>query len=178
MNAPNNAFILAPARAIILTSYWTNRLCRWLLVALGSAMFAVVLLQVVCRYLFNNSLFWSEEAARMLLVQITFLGAAVAYYGKFHIMVDIAVARAGKSLRRVMNTAGLLVCGALFLAMLVYGRDFSQVLALQRAASLPVNLAVPFVIIPASGAIMLLHTLAMFLQEWLDLKPGGAEAGA
>lgn len=174
MTDSRNAFILAPARAVIAASAWINRLCRWLLVILGSAMFAVVLLQVICRYLFNNSLFWSEEAARMLLVQITFLGAAVAYYGKFHIMVDIVVTRVRKPWRGILNTAGLLVCAALFLAMLVYGRDFSQVLALQRAASLPVNLAVPFVIIPASGAIMLLHTLAMLLQEWLSL-PGQPE---
>ena len=141
-------------------------------------MIAVVIFQVVCRYLFNDSLFWSEELARMLLVQITFLGAAVAFRNRAHIAVDILAARLGPRLRRLLHTASLLACAALFAAMLVYGWSFGQTLILQRAASLPINLAVPFAVIPISGGVLLLHCLAMFIEQWGLGGPGLDNSGA
>ena len=35
------------------------------------SMFVVSLLQVICRYIFNNSLTWSEELARYLFVWVS-----------------------------------------------------------------------------------------------------------
>jgi TRAP-type C4-dicarboxylate transport system permease small subunit len=134
-------------------------------------MVAVILLQVICRYLLNNSLFWSEELARMLLVQITFLGAAAAFHGRLHIVVNIITSTASPQLRRLLDTICILVCAALFATMLVYGLDFCQTLRLQRAASLPVSLTVPFAVIPISGGIMLLHCLGMLTEHWIGPTP-------
>lgn len=39
----------------------------------------VILLQVVCRYVFNAPLSWPEEAARYMMVWMTFLAAPYAY---------------------------------------------------------------------------------------------------
>ena len=160
------AAVSALSKGIIALSARLNRATRALLVCAAGAMIAVVLLQVICRYLFNNSLSWSEELARMLLVQITFLGAAAAFHSRVHIAVDFASNAAPPRLKRLLRTACVLICAALFTAMLVYGLKFGQTLVLQRAASLPVSLAAPFMIIPASGGIMLLHCLAMLLEQW------------
>ena len=165
---PTRQFAVLPAlcRGILLLSAWVNRLFCGLLVCISAAMIAVVVLQVVCRYLFNNSLFWSEELARMLLVQITFLGASVAFRNRLHIAVDILAARLRPRSRQLLYTVSLLVCAALFAAMLV-------------------NLAAPFAIIPISGGVLLLHCLAMFIEQWGlggqdpdPGDPGGANTGA
>ena len=182
---PTRQFAILPVlcRGILLLSAWVNRLFCGLLVGFSAAMIAVVVLQVICRYLFNNSLFWSEELARMLLVQITFLGAAVAFRKRAHIAVDILAARLGPRSRRLLHIVSLLACAALFAAMLVYGWSFGRILVLQQAASLPVNLAVPFAVIPVSGGVLLLHCLAMFIEQWGLAGPdldnsGGADTSA
>lgn len=154
------------SKGTIALSTRLNRVVCGLLVCAAAVMIAVVLLQVICRYLFNSSLFWSEELARMLLVQITFLGAAAAFHSRMHIAVDIVVNAVGPKIRRILASACLLVCAALFTALLVYGLNFSKILCLQQAASLPVNRAVPFAVIPISGGVMLLHAVAMLLAEW------------
>ena len=169
-------------KGIILLSALVNRACCGLLICASATMIAVVVLQVVCRYLFNNSLFWSEELARMLLVQITFLGASVAFRSRGHIAVDILVARLGSRSRQLLQTVSLLACAALFAAMLAYGWSFGQTLVLQQAAALPVNLAVPFAVIPVSGGVLLLHCLAMFIEQWGRAGPApdnsdGVDAG-
>ena len=166
MPACRHALAPALSKRITALSARLNQAVSALLICAAGAMIAVVLFQVICRYLLNNSLSWSEELARMLLVQITFLGAAAAFHGRMHIAVDIVVSAAGPKTRRILATVCLLVCAALFAAMLVYGLAFSKILYLQQAASLPINRAVPFVVIPLSGGIMLLHAVAMLFAEW------------
>ena len=47
--------------------------------------------QVVCRFLLNSSLTWSEELCRYLFVEMVFLGAGVCVLEKKHASVDIIV---------------------------------------------------------------------------------------
>jgi TRAP-type C4-dicarboxylate transport system permease small subunit len=58
-----------------------SRVSRCLEILTATLLLVVVGLvsaQVVARYVFNASLTWSEEAARMTFVYLTFLGAALA----------------------------------------------------------------------------------------------------
>ena len=47
--------------------------------------------QVVCRFVLNSSLTWSEELCRYLFVEMVFLGAGVCVLEKKHASVDIIV---------------------------------------------------------------------------------------
>ena len=57
---------------------------------LGTTMYwalcLVVFLQVVCRFLLKVPSPWTEEIARYLLVQITFLGSAIALREETHLV--------------------------------------------------------------------------------------------
>ncbi|MBU0583739.1 MAG: TRAP transporter small permease [Alphaproteobacteria bacterium] len=50
----------------------------------------VVFLQFFTRYVLNNSLGWTEEIARFLLIAVTFLGAIMAVRKESHIAVELA----------------------------------------------------------------------------------------
>ena len=52
------------------------------------ALFIVVFLQFFTRYVLNDSLTWTEEMARYLLVAITFIGSAMAMRKGSHIAVE------------------------------------------------------------------------------------------
>ncbi|MGP9677983.1 TRAP transporter small permease [Halomonas sp. AOP27-A1-41] len=55
------------------------------LILLGGVVFA----QFLSRYVFNHSIGWTEEGARMLLVMLVFIGAAGAASRRGHIYVEI-----------------------------------------------------------------------------------------
>jgi len=58
-----------------------------------AAVTIVVLIGVVARYVLSISLPWAEEVARLLLVWLTFMGAAAATYKRTNIRVDTIYAR-------------------------------------------------------------------------------------
>ena len=62
---------------------------KGILVAIVAAFIVIVFAQVVCRYVFNNSLSWSEELARTLFVEMIFLASPICVLEKRHITVDI-----------------------------------------------------------------------------------------
>ncbi len=142
-----------------------NRWVERLLAAIGMTMAAIVAVQVVCRYLFNNSLFWSEEAARYLLVWLTFLGAAAAYYRGVHPGIDILSPYLGPGLRRGKTIAVHLVCLAFFLVMIWQGAVFGHFVRFQTSPSLALPMWAVVLAIPVGGSILACHCLLFLLRD-------------
>ena len=60
-------------------------------VGLLVGMTAIVLLQVIGRYILTNPYIWTEEVTRLLLIWLTFLGGAAVTRRGLHIAVDMFV---------------------------------------------------------------------------------------
>lgn len=72
---------------------WLDAIMGWLLVLLMASMALVVFLQVFYRYVLNNPLPWPEEAARMAVVWLSFIGAYMAMRKDSHIGINLLVAK-------------------------------------------------------------------------------------
>lgn len=64
----------------------------------------VVFLQFFTRYVLNNSLAWTEEIARYLLIGVTFLGSVMAVRKRSHIAVEFIYRWFNRPLRRALQT--------------------------------------------------------------------------
>lgn len=147
-----------------------DTLCRWLLCICGAAMAIITASQVFFRYVLNNSLFWSEELGRVLLIQLTFLGAAVALKAHAHIGLDFVVRGLSEKNRKYAAILVQLLSSVFFVVMMWYGFQFAFFLKSQSTATLGISRMIPFLAIPLSGAIMLVHSLACIF-EILDFTP-------
>lgn len=116
-------------------------------------------IQVFCRYGLNYSLFWAEEVGRICLAWITFLGATTAYAHRQHVGVDFVTRRLPTRLKRVTAFIVWAASMAFFGTMLVYGICFIAFVSGQRTAALALPMAVPYGVIPVSGAVFILHGL-------------------
>ncbi|MCF3936002.1 TRAP transporter small permease [Acuticoccus sp. M5D2P5] len=64
----------------------------------------VVFLQFFTRYVLNDSLGWTEEIARFLLIGVTFIGSIMAVRKGSHIAVEILYRWMPRVLRRILQT--------------------------------------------------------------------------
>ena len=142
-----------------------NSWVEYLLFGLGLTMTLVVAVQVFFRYVLNQSLFWSEELARFLLVWLSFLGASVAYRRKAHPGVDVLSSRMPDSLRKMFAVIVHSVSLIFFFVMILYGCRFAYFVRLQISPALYVPKWIIFSIVPLSGLIFLIHGITFLLHE-------------
>jgi TRAP-type C4-dicarboxylate transport system permease small subunit len=136
-----------------------NRIAEILLFAIGLGMAILTGAQVFSRYLLNHSLFWSEEVGRICLVWISFLGASAAYKRRVHIGVDFLVVRLPRHIQHLTAVLVLLLSMLFFSILIAYGASFAYFVAGQKTAALGLPLIFPYLVVPVSGALFLLHAL-------------------
>jgi TRAP-type C4-dicarboxylate transport system permease small subunit len=99
---------------------WVNRGFRALeaiMVLLLAAMVAMVLGNVIMRYVFDSGIAISEEMSRYFFVWLTFIGAVVVYREHAHLGVDTllrVLPKAGRKGCMVVSDLLVLVCCAVF----------------------------------------------------------------
>jgi len=82
------------------------------------SLWAIVIImgaQVIMRYLFSNSISWSEELSRYFFIWFTFLGISFAVKNNSHIRIDIIETTFPK-MKKPLETFGDLI----FLAFCIY----------------------------------------------------------
>lgn len=79
----------------------------------------VVFLQFFTRYVLNDSLGWTEEIARFLLIAVTFTGSVMATRKNSHIAVEFLYRYVPRPVRRVSQFAIDLISTAFYAGMAV-----------------------------------------------------------
>lgn len=134
------------------------------LAILGITMACVVILQVIFRYVFNNSLFWSEELARYLLVWLTFLGASCAYYRKVHPSIDLLTNRLHVKAKFTLEIAVHMISLCLFVVMIYHGTLFSYFVRMQISPAMAIPKWIIFSVIPLSGILFSLYCITFIIS--------------
>ncbi len=91
---------------------WVEAAARWLSMALIIGLSVMVFVKVLFRYVFDNPIVWSDEVIMLMLLALTYLGAAVAAYQHKHIYVELLesiVSRHSEKASGVLRTITSLV---------------------------------------------------------------------
>lgn len=140
--------------------------------AILAVMLVVILAQVVSRYVFNNSLAWTEELSKSLMVWTTFLVAPWALRTGANVGIDLFAAALPSRLRYAVEVAiSALVLWILFVLLResvgFVGRGLQS-----RMSTLPVSTGLVYAIIPVSLGAMLLSGVEILLRQFGELLSG------
>ncbi len=119
----------------------------------------IVLWQVFSRELLSDSPSWSEESARILLVWIGFLGAAIGFREGAHIAVTFLVDRFPAAFGAVIGRGIQVLVLGFGLFLVVQGSQF--VIEAQHATLPGTGLprSVLYLMMPVAGAMLILCTV-------------------
>lgn len=127
----------------------------------------VMLLQIVCRYIFNNSLIWSEEFCRYCYIYFVFVGTALAVREQSELRVDAVVSILPKKTRRALNV----VVDVIVFLMLVYLSYWSipMVWAMYQKGGSSPAMKLPMFIVYLSAPIGLILSTLRYLQKFYQM---------
>ncbi len=128
----------------------------------------VVFLQFFTRYILNDSLAWTEEIARFLLIAVTFIGAIMATRKGSHIAVEFLFRWMNRPVRRVVQAIIDLVSVAFFAALTLFSVQLAG-----RTGQMMVSIDVPkslvYWAVAVCFAMMTFHAARI---GWRHLRSG------
>ena len=121
---------------------------------------AVVLLQVLMRYLFATPNPWSEELSRFAFIWVSLLGASLAVEHRAHFGFDQVTKKLAPRARRAVERFAWAVVLAFALLLIGTGIALMDLTLGERSAALNLPVALVYAAAPVSGALMAIHLLA------------------
>jgi len=146
---------------------WALDAVRLVCIVQASALFVIVVLAVIGRYVFGKSLTWTEEVPRYLLVWISFLGAAACVARREHVGFDVLFNALPDAVRRWLGAAiGLLIL-AFGWNMFRYGITFVKDFGPDLMETIPFKNYWYYVAMPIAGALLLLFAVKNIVDSLL-----------
>jgi len=145
-------------------------------------MSVVVFVQVVCRFVLQSSLPWSEELSRYLLVWVSFLGGAYGVRQGAHIGVEAFMLLFPKKIQKIVaifvTIASIFLCAVI----LKYGFDIvsTQLSKMQVSPAMRIPMGYMYAAIPIGMVFFIIRYVQMLFEQVKDfnakdVKVGGAE---
>ena len=138
---------------------------------------AVVFAQFFSRYVLNDSIAWTEEIARYLLIAVAFAGAPIAVRKNTHIHVEFFYRFINRSLARFLSVLVDLIRIVFF----AYGSWISwkilKIMKAQYMTAVHVSMAWIYTLVFAGFLLMTFRAVQVTIKHWrqgyssLDYKP-------
>ena len=132
---------------------------RWALSGMLAVMTLLIAWQVLARFVIGDSLSFSEEISRFLMVWLVLLGSAYAARNGRLMKVDILEAVVPDRFR----TSILIVAGSVsilfYLVLVVFGFLIVDAVSYQLTPATQISMSIPMAALPVGGVFLVLNTL-------------------
>jgi TRAP-type C4-dicarboxylate transport system permease small subunit len=159
----------AAMRSLMDALYW---LCVWVAGTALVLISAVIPWAVYTRYVINQAASWPEPTAVLLMIVLTFFGAAACYRVGLHMRMSFFVSLLPRRLQHASTILVELLMGLIAVFMVYWGFKLVAATWQNSIADFPeLSVGVTYLPIPLGGAILLL-----FIIERLTIGPPPAAA--
>ena len=155
----------------MLKKIWDN-LEEFIIVPPIFAMSIIIFIQVICRYVFQNSLTWSEELARYMFVWLVYFSVSFTARRQKHIRIDAAINLYPKKLRPYIEILSEIIVLAFSIFIAVTGVTVFHKIAWSGQMSPAMGIPMQFVYAaPMIGlALTAIRQLQTIVQKVKALK--------
>ena len=138
----------------------------WVTFVFFWALAAVVFAQFYTRYILNDSLAWTEEIARYLLICVTFVGAATAVRKNSHIHVEFFYLYFGPRLGFALSTVVDVIRIAFFAVCAWLTWLVTEIMQTQNMVVIEWPLSIVYVVVLIGFTAMTLRAVIVARDHW------------
>jgi TRAP-type C4-dicarboxylate transport system permease small subunit len=144
-------------------------LIRWTVVFLLVIMVAAIGSQVFARYIFHQSLYWTEELGRHVMIWMVFLASVLCVRRGLHLSITLLQQRLKPEKQLVMQIIGSAVLAFFFYMMVAHGWTLAQKTMVQRSSAIHYPMGFVYAALPVSGLLMFIVNLEIMIKTGLEL---------
>jgi TRAP-type transport system small permease protein len=141
-----------------------NILERFIGLLVGMMSFLLIA-QVVTRFIFRGSMYWAGEMATWIFVWITYLGMALLYKRKNHIVVNLIDSIVTKKTKKYLETFNDIVVVIFLAAIFFYSIPVVNAHINQTAISVHISKSLLFISLPVSLGLIFLFFLDKIIRN-------------
>ncbi len=129
------------------------------------ALMAVVVMQVFYRYVLELPLVWSDEAARHLLVWLSFVGGGVAIARNLHPRIELVDSIQSDKVRRAIAIFISSIAVAFLVLLFFISLEVAIIYNGYRSLGLGLPQSIPRLALPVGACLMAVNILARMIDE-------------
>ena len=142
------------------------RIEDWVTLAFFWAMAVIVFLQFFTRYVLNDSLAWTEEIARYLLICVGFLGGGLAVRRYSHIHVEFMYLYLPRRMARILSPTVDAIRVAFFAYATFLCWQVTRIMQTQPMVVIDWPMSIVYGICTLGLAIMTFRSIQVALRNW------------
>ncbi|MDO4689712.1 MAG: TRAP transporter small permease [Fusobacterium sp.] len=143
------------------------------LVIMFALMVLVIFGQVIMRYVFNNSLSWSEELGKFLFVWISWIGISIGAKRKEHIKITMFVDKCSPRNALICEILSEAVVFGICAVTAYYGMELVISQAHINFAGIKISMSWGYLSVVIGCIIMMLRNLIIIKSSFNSLRKGG-----
>jgi TRAP-type transport system small permease protein len=142
---------------------------RWTVVFLLVIMVVAIGSQVFARYIFQQSLYWTEELGRHVMIWMIFLASVLCVRRGLHLSITLLQQKLKPEKQLVMQIIGSVVLAFFFSWMVVHGWTLTQKTMVQRSSAIHYPMGLVYAALPVSGLLMFIATVEIMVKTGFEL---------
>ncbi|MDP3177492.1 MAG: TRAP transporter small permease [Spirochaetaceae bacterium] len=146
---------------------------EWAVSIIVGLMVVNIALGVFFRYVLSNSLPWTEELGRYLMVWAGFLGATLAMRDNEHVGLTAFSDRLPPRAKKIVETIVRMIVLAFLVTILFTSFRHLESLSIQRSSALELPMVVPYSSVTVGVLLMAIENVACIFRSFGTLAKDG-----
>ncbi|WLR61009.1 TRAP transporter small permease [Guptibacillus hwajinpoensis] len=151
---------------------YLNRLVGYAIGIMLAVMSILIFWQVFARFVVGESLTFSEEISRFLMIWMTMLGTAYAIREGSLIAIEMLPEVLKGKGQRILRVISEVVATIFYIVLIIYGWQMAEAVQMQTAPSTRISMFWSMLALPVGGIFMLLNSLGVISKQFLIEKGG------
>ena len=144
-------------------------ICKYATITLVATITIVVCAGIFWRYFLNNSLAWTEETAKFLMVWMVFIGIPIALKTGAHAAIEALPNALPEKSRQTLYAFIYLFLIVLMTLLIQQGWLFAYNARSQETSTTQISMMFVFISMPIGGVLTLLVSLELFIQAIIGI---------